>query len=291
MLLAMTPREFAHWQNKQTDNVSNKIVPSAQNWLLLLTFDGACYHGWQVQPDFPTIQATLEKAIQRLTGETVRVNGAGRTDSGVHALNYTANFNLTSNNINTTEKWCSALNAVLPDDIVVKSVKTVSADFHARHSAIGKRYRYLISNHSYHSPFTKNKSWQVGQILDVDLMKKIAEILIGGHDFSAFRSSNCSSPNTVKDIREISIRKSHFQKSILQIEIEANSFLQHMVRIITGTLVEAGKGRISCTDVEKALNKGDRNLAGCTAPAYGLYSLKVIYPDGLVSWPPEVIDN
>ena len=122
-------------------------------------------------------------------------------------------------------------------------------------------------------------------------MKQAAEVLIGKHDFSAFRSSNCSSPNTVKDIREISIGKSNFQNSILQIEIEANSFLQHMVRIITGTLVEAGQARISCDDVEKALNKGDRNLAGCTAPAHGLYSLKVIYPDGLVSWPPEVIDN
>ncbi len=219
------------------------------------------------------------------------MNGAGRTDSGVHALNYTANFNLTSKNINTTEKWCSALNAVLPDDIVVKSVKTVSADFHARHSAIGKRYRYLISNHSYHSPFTNNKSWLVGQILDIDLMKQAAEVVIGRHDFSAFRSSNCRSPNTVKDIREISIGKSNFQNSILQIEIEANSFLQHMVRIIIGTLVEAGQDRISCDDVEKALNKGDRNLAGRTAPAFGLYSLKVIYPEGLVSWPPEVIDN
>ena len=179
----------------------------------------------------------------------------------------------------------------MPNDIVVKSVQTVSADFHARHNAIGKRYRYLISNHSYHSPFTNNKSWQVGQILDIDLMKQAAEVLIGKHDFSAFRSSNCRSPNTVKDIREISIGKSHFQNSILQIEIEANSFLQHMVRIITGTLVEAGQGRISCADVKKALNNGDRNLAGSTAPAHGLYSLKVIYPDGLVSWPPEVIDN
>ena len=233
MLLAMTPREFAHWQNKQTDNVSDKIVPSAQNWLLLLTFDGASYHGWQVQPDSPTIQDTLEKAILRLTGETVRVNGAGRTDSGVHALNYTANFNSTSKSIKTTENWRSALNAVLPSDIVVKSVQAVSEDFHARHNAIGKRYRYLISNHSYHSPFTNKKCWQVRQILDLDLMKDVAEVLIGKHDFSAFRSSNCNSQNTVKDLREISIVKSDFQNSILQIEIEANSFLQHMVRIIT----------------------------------------------------------
>ena len=122
-------------------------------------------------------------------------------------------------------------------------------------------------------------------------MRQVAEVLIGEHDFSAFRSSNCSSPNTVKDIREISIGRSNFQNSILQVEIEANSFLQHMVRIITGTIGEVGQARISCDDVEKALNKGDRNLVGCTAPAHGLYSLKVIYPKGLVSWPPEVIDN
>ena len=266
-------------------------MPSAQNWLLLLTFDGACYHGWQVQPDFPTIQDTLQKAIQRLTGEIVKVHGAGRTDSGVHGLNYTANFNSNSKNITTSEKWCSALNAVLPDDIVVKCAQTVSIDFHARHNAIGKRYRYLISNHSYQSPFTTNKSWQIDQILDVEIMKRVAEVLIGEHDFSAFRSSNCSSPNTVKDIREITIGKSNSQNSLLQIEIEADSFLQHMVRIIVGTLIEVGQDRLSCADIEKALNEGDRNLAGCTAPAHGLYSLKVIYPDGLVSWPLEVIDN
>ena len=287
----MTPREFVHWQNRQTDNVSNKIVPSAQNWLLLLTFDGSCYHGWQVQPNAASIQDTLQKAIKVLTGETVLVHGAGRTDSGVHALNYTANFNSTSKNIKTTEKWCSALNAVLPDDIVVKYAQIVPADFHARHNAIGKRYRYLISNNSYQSPFTKNKSWQVGKILDIDTMKQIAGVLVGEHDFSAFRSSNCNSPNTVKDISEISIGKSNFQNSILQIEIEGNSFLQHMVRIITGTLVEAAQSRISCVDVKKALKNGDRNLAGVTAPAHGLYSLKVIYPEGLVSWPLEVIDK
>ena len=287
----MTPLEFVHWPNRQTDNVSNKIVPSAQNWLLLLTFDGACYHGWQVQPDVPSIQDNLQKAIKVLTGETVIVYGAGRTDSGVHALNYTASFNSTSKNINTTKKWCSALNAVLPDDIVVKYAQTVSADVHARHNAIGKRYRYMISNNSYHSPFTKNKTWQIGKILDIDLMKQVAGILVGEHDFSAFRSSNCNSPNTVKDIREISIDKSQFQNSMLQIEIEGNSFLQHMVRIITGTLVEAAQSRISCVDVKKALNNGDRNLVGCTAPAHGLYSLKVIYPDGLVNWPKKVIDN
>lgn len=278
-------------QNRQTANVSKKIVPSAQNWLLLLTFDGTCYHGWQVQPDSPTIQDTLEKAIQRLTGETVRVHGAGRTDSGVHALNYTANFALTSKNINTAEKWRSALNAVLPDDIVVKAAQTASEDFHARHSAIGKLYRYLICNNSYHSPFAKYQSWLVSQTLDIKLMRQAAEVLTGEHDFSAFRAASCSSPNTVKNIRGISISKSLYDNSTLLIEIEANSFLQHMVRIITGTLVEVGQGRKNCDDVEKALKSGDRNLAGSTAPAHGLYALEVIYPQGMICWPPEVIDN
>jgi tRNA pseudouridine38-40 synthase len=258
-------------QNRQTANVSKKIVPSAQNWLLLLTFDGTCYHGWQVQPDSPTIQDTLEKAIQRLTGETVRVHGAGRTDSGVHALNYTANFALTSKNI--------------------KAAQTASEDFHARHSAIGKLYRYLICNNSYHSPFAKYQSWLVSQTLDIKLMRQAAEVLTGEHDFSAFRAASCSSPNTVKNIRGISISKSLYDNSTLLIEIEANSFLQHMVRIITGTLVEVGQGRKNCDDVEKALKSGDRNLAGSTAPAHGLYALEVIYPQGMICWPQEVIDN
>ena len=121
-------------------------MPSAQNWLLLLTYEGTCYHGWQVQPNSPTIEETLELAVRSLTGETVKVHGAGRTDTGVHALNFTANFTAIAENFETAEKWRVALNAVLPPDIVVKYAQTVAADFHARHSAVGKRYRYQISN-------------------------------------------------------------------------------------------------------------------------------------------------
>ena len=178
-----------------------------------------------------------------------------------------------------------------PNDIVVKCVKSVPDKFHARHNAIGKRYRYLIYNSPYRPVFLKNHSWWIKKDLDIKLMQDAANVLIGVHDFSAFRSVNCTSKNTVKDLSEILIKKNSLNCKYLQIEFEANSFLQHMVRIITGTLVEAGQARKSCDDVKRALNNGDRNLAGCTAPAYGLYSLKVIYPDGLVSWPPEVIDN
>ncbi|MBC8259256.1 MAG: tRNA pseudouridine(38-40) synthase TruA [SAR324 cluster bacterium] len=266
-------------------------MPSAQNWLLLLAYDGTCYHGWQVQPNSPSIQETLEQAITSLTGETVKVNGAGRTDSGVHALNFTVNFSAVANNFKTAEKWRVALNAVLPPDIVVKYAQKVSADFHARHNAVGKRYRYLISNQPYQSPFSLNQSWWVSHSLDIKLMREAAGLLVGKHDFSAFRAASCSSPSPLKDLREITISKVRSRYSTLQIEMEANSFLQHMVRIIAGTLVEVGRGHKSVKDVAVALESGLRKQAGITAPGHGLYSLSVIYPEGLIKWPPEVLDN
>jgi len=266
-------------------------VPSAQNWLLLLTYDGTYYQGWQVQPNSPTIQDILEQAIKRLTGESVKVHGAGRTDSGVHALNFTANFKTSTENFKTPEKWRIALNAVLPNDIVVKYAQTVSPEFHARHSAIRKRYRYLICNLPYRPAFSRKQSWWINQPLDIKRMEKAAKILIGEHDFSAFRAANCSSPSPLKNIHEILISKKRFRYSTLQIEFEANSFLQHMVRIISGTLVEVGQGRKNIDEVAEALESGQRELAGITAPSHGLYSLDVIYPQGMIEWPREVIDN
>ena len=266
-------------------------MPSAQNWLLLLTYEGTCYHGWQVQPTSPTIENTIDQAVRHLTGENVKVHGAGRTDSGVHALNYTANFTAIAENFKTPEKWCIALNAVLPSDIVVKCAQTVASDFHARQSAIGKRYRYLITNLPYQSPFSRSQSWWISSDLEIDLMRKAAKILIGKQDFSAFRAASCSSPSPVKDLREIVITNTHSRYSTLQIEMEANSFLQHMVRIIAGTLVEVGQGRKSVEDVAQALESGHRKQAGITAPGHGLYSLSVIYPEGMIEWPLEVLDK
>ena len=266
-------------------------MPSAQNWLLLLTFEGTCYHGWQIQLNTPTIEDTLEQAVKRLTGESVKVHGAGRTDTGVHALNFTANFSTTTQNFKTAEKWRVALNAVLPNDIVVKSAQTVNDDFHARHSSIGKRYRYLISNLPYQSPFSRSQSWWISYDLDIEQMCKAAKILIGKHNFSAFRAASCSSTSPVKDLREIEITKVCSRHFTLKIEMEANSFLQHMVRIIIGTLVEVGRGHKSVEDLTQALKSGQRKQAGKTAPAHGLYSLSVIYPKGLIEWPKELIDN
>ncbi len=266
-------------------------MPIAQNWLILLKFDGTQYHGWQVQPNLPTIEQTIEKALENLTGGLVKVNGAGRTDSGVHALNFTANFMVATKNLNTPEKWRKAFNAILPNDIVVKCVKSVPDKFHARHNAIGKRYRYLIYNSPYRPVFLKNHSWWIKKDLDIKLMQDAANVLIGVHDFSAFRSVNCTSKNTVKDLSEILIKKNSLNCKYLQIEFEANSFLQHMVRIITGTLIEVGLGRKEIDSLAKILESGQRRFAGITAPPNGLYSLRVIYPKGMVEWPIDVIDN
>jgi len=159
------------------------------------------------------------------------------------------------------------LNTVLPPDIVVKYAQTVAADFHARHSAVGKRYRYLISNLPYKPPFSLNQSWWVSQDLDIDLMREAADLLVGKHDFSAFRAASCSSPSSVKDLRVIEIFEVRSRHSTLQIEMEANSFLQHMVRIIAGTLVEVGRGYKNVEDVAQALEKrstkaGRKNCTG-----------------------------
>jgi len=266
-------------------------VPTAQNWLILLKFDGTHYHGWQVQPNLPTIEKKVEQAIKHLTGKFVEVNGSGRTDSGVHALNFTANFKVSTKKIETAEEWRKALNAVLPDDIVVKCLQSVPDEFHARHNAVGKRYRYLINNLPYKSAFSSNHSWWINKTLDTKLMQEAALILSGVHDFSAFRSVNCTSKNPVKEIREIIITNKRLHCSTLQLEFEANSFLQHMVRIITGTLVEVGLGRRKKDDLFKVLESGQRKFAGVTAPPHGLYSLEVIYPKGMIEWPLEVIDN
>ena len=264
-------------------------MPSESNWLLLLSYDGTNYNGWQVQPNQPTIEGTLEEALLRLTGNIVKVHGSGRTDAGVHGLNQTATFSVVSEF--SPEKWRLALNGVLPDDLVVKHVQQVPAAFHARHSSIGKRYRYLVCNLPYRSPFSRNKSWWVRKPLDLDAMREAASELTGRNDFSAFRAAGCSSPNPVKDLREILCDVKPWLHANLCLETEADSFLQHMVRIIVGTLVQVGTGKLKPQQMKGILESRDRVQAGPTAPAHGLYALSVRYPEGTVSWPEEVMNH
>ena len=264
-------------------------MPSESNWLLLLSYDGTNYNGWQVQPNQPTIEGTLEEALLRLTGNIVKVHGSGRTDAGVHGLNQAATFSVVSGF--SPEKWRLALNGVLPDDLVVKHVQQVPAAFHARHSSIGKRYRYLVCNLPYRSPFSRNKSWWVRKPLDLDAMREAASELTGRNDFSAFRAAGCSSPNPVKDLREILCDVKPWLHANLCLETEADSFLQHMVRIIVGTLVQVGTGKLKPQQMKGILESRDRVQAGPTAPAHGLYALCVRYPEGTVSWPEEVMNH
>ncbi len=255
---------------------------------MLLTYDGFDYHGWQIQTTHNTIEAELEKAIQTLTGKFVKVSGAGRTDSKVHALNQTASF--FSGADFSAEKWRAALNAILPADIVVKSVLSIPPFFHARHSAIAKRYRYLIYNKPYPSSFSPHYSWWLRKPLDLTAMRVAAKHFIGEHDFSAVRASQCSSPSPVKTIKELTITTVDTPISSLCIEIEANSFLQHMVRIIVGTLVAVGEHRFTPESIPAILQNKDRQKSGKTAPPYGLYVLKVYYHDQEIEWPPSTVD-
>jgi tRNA pseudouridine38-40 synthase len=257
-----------------------------RNWMLLLAFNGTAYRGWQIQPQVPTVEGTLEQALSRLTQQHIKVHGAGRTDAGVHGLNYPASFELDT--ALTPEKIRVALNALLPHDIVVKAVQEVPQEVHARHSAVGKRYRYQIHNLSYADPFRLQQSWWVRRSLDLDAMREAALLFLGVHDFRGFRSVHCTSSSTIKEMREAELRE--LRPGVFCLEFEANSFLQHMVRILTGTLVEVGLGRCTQEDIREALSTGQRKLVGQTAPAHGLAMLRTLYPEGLISWPAEALD-
>ena len=260
-----------------------------RTWLLLLTYCGTRYAGWQVQPNLPTIEGEIEKVLQQLTGTFHKVLGSGRTDAGVHALNYPAHFQSSQNF--TAEQWQKALNGLLPPDIVVRNAVEKPISFHARHDSIGKRYAYLIHNSQQRNPFTENHSWWIRQPLDVKEMRTATEYLVGRHDFSSFRASHCSGPDPVKELQEITIAKTVSPWGNLIMEFEANSFLQHMVRILAGTLVEVGLRKREAISMEEILMWKDRTKAGKTAPPGGLYQLAVNYPPDLVSWSEELLIN
>lgn len=245
------------------------------NIKLILEYDGTNYHGWQSQAGSgrQTIQDTLELAIRELTGQQIRTVSSGRTDAGVHALGHVANFK-TSSAI-PAKAWAPALNRLLPEDIRIIASEAVSESFHARYSALGKTYLYRILNRAEPSALFRNRAWHVNRPLDVLHMKRAAAVLRGRHDFSAFRSAGCGAKSTVRDLRHLSVIT---REPFLDIVLQADAFLQHMARNIAGTLVEAGLGRFTADEVKGILASHNRLRAGKTAPARGLYLLKVEYP-------------
>ncbi|MDI3481417.1 MAG: tRNA pseudouridine38-40 synthase [Tepidanaerobacteraceae bacterium] len=239
---------------------------------LLLEYDGTSYHGWQRQKNACSVQETLEEAIGSVTGEKVKVVGAGRTDAGVHALGQVANFK--TNTRIPLEKLPYAINSRLPEDIVVKRARMVPEDFHARLSAKAKVYAYTIYNAPFPSPLLRKFAYFFPIKLDVDAMKQAAAYFLGIHDFSAFRAQGSPVKSSVRHIFRLDVERTG---DIIKIEVEANGFLYNMVRIISGTLLEVGLGRIFPQEVASIIASGDRIRAGRTLPPQGLCLVRVIY--------------
>ena len=239
---------------------------------LKIEYDGSNFVGWQKQNNGISIQESIEKAIFKLTGETTIVFGAGRTDAGVHALGQVAHFDLEKNF--DIDKISDGLNHHLrPNPIAILKVENVNDSFHARFSAKQRTYEYLITNRRAPLTIKKNKSWSIFKKIELEKMKYEANFFIGKHDLQAFRSIDCQSNTSIKTIDEIKISQNDEN---LNISISAKSFLHSQVRIMVGTLVEIGKGKIT-ESITQIIKSKDRTRAGVTAPAHGLYLVKVNY--------------
>lgn len=251
---------------------------------LHIQYEGTHYNGWQVQPGGQTIQGILQECIFRLTGERVKVTAAGRTDAGVHAIEQVATFKTLSRH--SVDVFKRALNAMLPEDIRIMKVEKVEEGFHARYSAIKKRYVYMIANNEDLPVFLRRYVWWIRIPLDLNSMITASKFLIGTHDFSSFRGSGCGAKSTIRTIYSINIEKmprvpfifTEFEGNFINVTIEAEAFLRHMVRNIVGTLVEVGRGKLNPEFVKDILTAKNRKFAGPTAPSQGLFLERVIYP-------------
>ena len=244
---------------------------------LIVEYDGTAYAGWQRQANAMTVQEKLERAILKLTGEELCVSGASRTDAGVHALGQSAHFD-TESRI-PADKFSFALNTMLPPDIRVTRSEEVSPEFHARFSTRGKRYRYLFHAAPHAGALTRNTHAHVIYPLDVERMQAEAQDLVGTHDFAAFAASGSVVKDTVRTIYRAEVTSSG---SEIRLIVEGSGFLYNMVRIIAGTLIGVGSGKLEPGAFRRAIASGDRLDLGITAPAHGLTLMEVFYdPDDL----------
>lgn len=239
---------------------------------LTIEYDGTAYAGWQRQPNQPTIQATIEDALRSITQTESNVTGAGRTDAGVHALGQVASFQ--SEKELSREDWTRALNAVLPRDINVLSTEIAPADFHARYSARAKTYEYRILNRRERSALARDRAWHIRGPLDVAAMREAAGFLVGKHDFSSFQGHPTDTEDACCDLMRLDVTKTGH---IVRVGARGDRFLKQMVRAIVGTLVEVGHGKRPAQSLRDILAAQDRRAAGQTAPAHGLYLVRVEY--------------
>jgi tRNA pseudouridine38-40 synthase len=246
-----------------------------RNLKITIQYDGTAYVGWQRQANGVSIQSLFEDALSRIEGGPVVVHGAGRTDAGVHALAQVASVPLAAAIEPPT--LARALNAVLPPDVRVLAVEEAAPDFHARFSALGKLYEYRIVNAPLVSPFMQRYVWHIAQSLEIEAMRQAAVALVGARDFAAFQGAGSAVTSTDRVVRAIEWQDGGGYDLPIVMRIEGDGFLRHMVRNIVGTLVEVGLGRWPASRVPEILASRDRTLAGPTAPAHGLFLVRVVY--------------
>ena len=245
-----------------------------RNLALILMYEGTRYHGWQVQKTEITVAQTLEEAAEQVVGHPVHMTGCGRTDAGVHAYGNVAVFD-TESTI-PGDRFTFALNRFLPDSIVIQDSWEVSVDFHPRHCDTRKTYEYRILNTAVPLPQKRNFTWHVAGSIDIEKMKEAAAYIVGEHDFKSFCCVRTQAESTVRTIYSLEVLQ---EGSEIIIRIKGNGFLYNMVRIITGTLIQVGKGRFKPEYVKQMLEAKDRTVAGQTAPPQGLTLVGIEYVD------------
>jgi len=246
-------------------------------WRLTIEYDGGPFMGWQRQENGPSVQQQVEAAIFRMTSELASVHGAGRTDSGVHALAMSAHVNIEKTL--TAHRLRDGLNALVrPDPIAILAADAVADDWHARFSCIGRRYEYRILNRRAPPAIDHGRVWHIATPLDVDAMAEGAVMLVGSHDFTTFRSVQCQSKSPVKTLDRLEVVR---DGEHIRVRAAARSFLHHQVRSMVGCLAMVGRGQWSPADINAALEARDRAALGLNAPPEGLYFVEAIYPEGV----------
>lgn len=246
-----------------------------RNIRLLIEYEGTQYAGWQWQKDQKTVQETLSKAVEQVVQEPVKMYGAGRTDSGVHALGQVAHFKTTS--AIPPKRLMHAINFYLPHDITVKGAAEAPESFHAQYDAQSKIYRYTLLNDWTRTSLNRNFCYVCGLLLNADKMLDAAHYLIGTHDFTSFTTKAFQEKNRIRTIKRLEITR--YGKYLI-FTVEADGFLYNMVRTIVGTLIEVGRGKITAESMKDILAAKNRTLAGPTAPAKGLCLIGVYYKEG-----------
>jgi tRNA pseudouridine38-40 synthase len=239
-----------------------------------VAYDGAAFEGWQSQSHRNTVQDQLERAFQKICGAPARVHGAGRTDAGVHALAQCAHVGLPNRRL-TAIRWTGALNGVLPPTIRVQACRYVSETFHARFSATGKIYRYRIWTGPVLPPLEFKRAWHVSAPLDANFLKSAGEKFVGTHDFAAFSANRSKlEASTVRTIRRVRVKRNG---KLVTIEFDGTGFLYKMIRLMVGSMVQIGTGKMEVEEIAQRLRSGRANRARFSAPAEGLYLVKIWY--------------